>query len=150
MTGRFSHPLTRAKGDSFTIRARRAVVVAASATQSPALLARSGIKPKALGEYFRAHPGTNVFGVYDERVDMNTGATQGWSSTVMREEPGLKLETLSLPLELIAGRLSGAGSVLMERLAEFPHIAMWVQAIRAETVGSVSTDWFEILWFGTV
>ena len=142
VTGRFSHPQTRAKGDTFTVRARKAVVVAASATQSPAILARSGIKPKALGAYFRAHPGTNVFGVYDERVDMNTGATQGWSSTVMREEPGLKLETLSLPLELIAGRLSGAGDLLMDRLAEFPHIAMWVQAIRADTVGSVSTDWF--------
>ena len=30
----------------------------------------------------------------------------------------------------------------MERLEEFPHIAMWVQAIRAETVGSVGTTLF--------
>ncbi len=138
VTGRFVHPQTGAKGDSFVVRGKKAVVVAASATQSPALLLRSGIRPKAIGEYFRAHPGTNVFGVYDERVDMNIGATQGWSSTALRESQRMKLETLSLPVELIAGRLSGAGFKLMERLSEFPYLAMWVQAIRAETTGRIT------------
>jgi len=142
VTGRFVHPQTGAKGDTFRILGKKAIVVAASATQSPALLQRSGIRLKAMGEFFRAHPGTNVFGIYDERVDMNKGATQGWSSTSLRESEGLKLETLSLPLELIAGRLSGAGHTLMERLQEFPYIAMWVQAIRADTVGSVRTNIF--------
>ena len=33
---------------------------------------------------------------------MNRGATQGWASTKYRSEPGMKLETLSIPLELVA------------------------------------------------
>ena len=84
VTGRFVHPQTGAKGDTFTIRGTKAIVVAASATQSPALLQRSGIRTKAMGQFFRAHPGTNVFGVYDERVDMNPGL-RGWSSTSCAE-----------------------------------------------------------------
>jgi len=83
-----------------------------------------------------------MFGIYDDPVHMTKGATQGWSSTHFRQNPGLKLETLSLPLELVASRLSGGGSQLTERLKEFPNIAMWVQAIRAKTVGRVRNGFF--------
>ena len=38
---------------------------------------------------------------------------------------------------MLAGRLPGAGQELMDRLREFDHIAMWVQACRAESVGEV-------------
>ncbi len=141
VTGRFEHPRTRRAGGTFTVRARKAVLVAASVTHSPVLLMRSGVQSPALGRYFRAHPGTGVFGVYDEPVDMNTGATQGWASMAFRVEPGLKLETLSLPAEMVAGRLSGGGTQLMERLAGYRHIAMWVHAIRAESVGRVTRSW---------
>ena len=135
--GRFSHPRERRPGRRFTVRARKAVVIAASATHSPVLLMRSGVKSRALGQEFRAHPGTGVFGVYDEPVDMNIGATQGWASTAFREEPGLKLETLSIPMEMVASRLSGGGVALMERLRDYRHICMWVQACRAESKGTV-------------
>lgn len=137
VTGWFVHPATKARGARFTIRAKKAVIVAASATHSPALLQRSGVKSKALGEYFRAHPGTGLFGVYDDPVDMNIGATQGWASTHFREDPGLKLETLSIPPEMAASRLSGGGRELMERITELRHVAMWVHAVRAESAGSV-------------
>lgn len=138
--GQFIHPRTRAKGGKYLVRARRGVFVAASATHSPLLLMRSGVRAAALGQQFRAHPGTGIFGVYDDPVDMNTGTTQGWSSMKYREDPGLKLETLSVPFELIASRLSGAGRILIERLSEYRHIAMWVHACRAETAGSVSAN----------
>jgi choline dehydrogenase-like flavoprotein len=141
--GRFSHPVTKARGAAFRVRARKAVVVAASATHSPALLQRSGVKSPALGKFFRAHPGTGIFGCYDEPVDMNIGATQGWASTAFRSDPGLKLETLSIPLEMVAGRLPGGGDLLMERLLEYRHIAMWVHAVRAESVGTVSNGFFD-------
>lgn len=137
VTGRFVHPRTRKKGAEFFVRANKGVLVAASCTHSPALLQRSGVQSAALGGFFRAHPGTGVFGVYDDPVDMNTGATQGWASTHWREEDSMKLETLSLPPELVASRLSGGGRQLMERLSEYRHLAMWVAAIRAETVGTV-------------
>ena len=112
VSGHFVHPRTRKKGATFQVRASKAVIVAASATHSPALLQRSGVKAKALGHYFRAHPGTGIFGSYEEPVHMSSGATQGWSSMKMRESEGFKLETLSIPLELVASRLGGAGTRL--------------------------------------
>ena len=142
VTGRFAHPRTKKSGTRFTVRARRAVIVAASVTHSPVLLMRSGVRLPALGKNFRAHPGTGVFGCYDEPVDMNTGATQGWASTGFRTDPGLKLETLAIPLELVASRLAGGGRELMSRLGEYRHLAMWCHAVRAESVGSVSASLF--------
>jgi choline dehydrogenase-like flavoprotein len=137
VVGRFRHPQTRARGGELWVRAKKGVLVAASVTQSPLLLARSGVRSPALGRYFRAHPGTPVFGMYDEPIDMNTGATQGWGSTAFRERPGFKLETLSLPIDMIAGRLAGSGPPLMERLKHFRHMAMWVHTVRAESTGDV-------------
>ncbi len=138
--GRFRHPATRRRGAPFVVRAKKAVLLGASVTRTPNLLARSGVKSPALGKFFRAHPGTGVFGCYDDPVDMNVGATQGWASTAFRVDPGLKLETLSIPPEMVAGRLPGAGVLLMERLREFRHLAMWVHAVRAETIGSVGAS----------
>ncbi len=138
VSGWFQHPDSRRWGGSFEVRALKAVVVAASATHSPALLQRSGVRSKALGQNFRAHPGTGVLGIYDEPVDMTHGATQGWASMQYRETPGLKLEGLSLPLDLLASRLPGAGSRLMQRLLLTRHVSMWVAAVRAESSGTVS------------
>lgn len=142
VAGRFVHPATRSAGARFRVRARKAVVVAASATHSPVLLMRSGVKSPALGRFFRAHPGTGIFGCYDEPVDMNVGATQGWASVAFRERPGLKLETLAIPPELVASRFSGGGLELMKRLEEYRHVAMWCLAVRAESVGSVGQALF--------
>jgi choline dehydrogenase-like flavoprotein len=138
VVGRFVHPLTRRKGGRFTVRARRGVVLAASATHTPNILRRSGLRSRALGGYFRAHPGAGVIGIYDRPVRMEQGATQGVASMAFRDDPGLKIETLSLPLELIAARLSGAGSQLAERLEELQYAAFWIAAVRAEaSVGQV-------------
>lgn len=139
--GVFRHPRTGKRGGPYFVRARRGVIVAASATHSPALLLRSGVKLPALGAHFRAHPGTGVFGRYADPVHPNTGATQGWASTAFRGDPGFKLETLSLPLELVASRLPGAGLRLLERLESYPHLAMWCVAIRAEASGRVTAGW---------
>jgi choline dehydrogenase-like flavoprotein len=142
VTGRFVHPTTHRRGGRFTVRARRGVLVAASVTHSPLILHRSGVRLPALGDGFRAHPGTGIFGVYDDVVDLNIGATQGWASIKFRASPGLKLETLSIPPELVAGRLAGAGDLLSQRLEEYRHLAMWVMAVRAESVGSVRPGLF--------
>ncbi|MFK7928622.1 MAG: GMC family oxidoreductase N-terminal domain-containing protein [Myxococcota bacterium] len=134
VTGYFVHPLTRRKGASFQIRARRAVVLAASATHTPALMRRSGLKAKSVGAQFRAHPGNGVLGVYPDVVDLNRGATQGWSSLA---HDGVKLETLALPLEMLAARLPGGGTALMRRLARSRHVSHLVQGLNATTVGRV-------------
>ncbi len=142
VTGKLRDPGTRRSGARFTVRARRAVLMAASATQTPVLLARSGVKSRALGTLFRAHPGTGIFGVYKDPVDQNVGATQGWASTAFRVDPGLKLETLAIPPEMVAGRLPGGGRELVRRFREYRNIAMWVAAVRAESSGTIKPGWF--------
>jgi choline dehydrogenase-like flavoprotein len=142
VTGRFRDPATRRSGARFTVRARRGVLMGASATQTPVLLAQSGLKSRALGSLFRAHPGTGIFGVYADPVDQNVGATQGWASTAFRVEPGLKLETLAIPPEMVAGRLPGGGRELVRRFREYRNIAMWVTAVRAESAGTVKPGLF--------
>jgi choline dehydrogenase-like flavoprotein len=142
VTGRFRDPVTRRMGARFDVHARRAVLVAASAVQTPVLLARSGFKSPALGSLFRAHPGTGIFGVYADPVDQNVGATQGWASMAFRVEPGLKLETLAIPPEMVAGRLAGGGRELVRRFREYRNVAMWVAAVRAESAGTVKPGLF--------
>jgi choline dehydrogenase-like flavoprotein len=138
VSGCFVHPQTRRKGAKFSLRARRGVVLAASATHTPNILRRSGLGSRALGENFRSHPGAGVIGIYDRPVHMERGATQGMASMAFRDDPGLKLETLALPLELLAARLGGAGSQLTERLEEMKNAAFWIAAVRAEnSVGRV-------------
>jgi choline dehydrogenase-like flavoprotein len=140
--GDFREPVTRRRGGRFTVRARKGVVVAASVTRTAPLLAASGVRHPLLGRGFRAHPGTGVIGVYDEDVDMNVGATQGWASVQYRVEPGMKIETLSIPPEMVASRLAGAGAELVARMGEYRKMAMWVVAVRAESVGRVRRGFF--------
>jgi choline dehydrogenase-like flavoprotein len=135
--GHFLHPRTREKGARYFVRAKKGVFMAASVTYTAPLLMGSGLRLPALGRFFRSHPGTGIFGLYDEPVDHNIGATQGWATTHFRDQPGLKLETLAIPLEMVASRLSGAGTELMRRLSEYRHIAMWVHAVRAESTGRI-------------
>jgi choline dehydrogenase-like flavoprotein len=142
VSGRFKDPKSHRSGSRFRVRARRAVFVAASATHTPLLLAKSGVKSRALGSLFRAHPGTGIFGVYDDPVDQNIGATQGWTTMTFRDDPGLKLETLSIPAEMVAGRLPGGGRELVRRFREYRHVAMWVAAVRAESSGTVTAGLF--------
>lgn len=137
VTGRFRHPATKAKGARYTVRARRAVFVACSVTRTPLLLAASGIRNKALGEGFRSHPGAAMVGLFDDPVNLSFGATQGWASMEFRDDPGLKLETLSLPPELLFARLPGAGRSLMSHVDKYPHYSIVVHAIRAESVGRI-------------
>ena len=142
VSGRFRDPGTRRSGGPFQIRARKGVLIAASVTWSSVLLRQSGVTLPALGKFFRSHPGSGAFGVYDEPVDMNIGATQGWASTAFRNEPGLKLETLSLPPEMVASRLSGGGAALVKKISEYRHLALWVMAVRAESVGEIRRGFF--------
>jgi choline dehydrogenase-like flavoprotein len=53
-----------------------AVVVAAGALHTPALLLRSGIDGPAVGRFLRLHPVTAVWGRFEERVEPWTGRMQ--------------------------------------------------------------------------
>lgn len=143
--GRFEHPVTKTRGAAFGVRARRGVIVAASATGSAPLLQASGYRHPWLGRGWRGHPGAGVVGVYDRPMDMHVGPSQAAASLHLRATGGVKLEHLSLPLELFAARISGAGRDLMRRLEEYRHCAMWVSAVRCDAEGSIRRTW----WGGT-
>lgn len=122
------------KVGSLTARARRAVIIAASTVQSPVILRRSGLRGM-VGERFMAHPGCAVVGRFDEPVGMSFGGTQAYE--VPLRERRIKLESLSLPPEMLAARLPGAGAEWQERLAHLDHFAQWAVQVRMEAVGRV-------------
>lgn len=64
-----------AEGHQVRVRAR-AVVVAAGAIQTPALLQRSGLTNPNVGRHLRLHPATAVWGRMEEPVDGWVGAMQ--------------------------------------------------------------------------
>ncbi len=121
--------------------ARRGVFVAASTIQTPNILHRSGIRARALGRHFQAHPGLGIAGLFDDPVDMHFGATQGAESIHYRKSQRFKLETISMPPELAAARIPGVGSELLGRLASYRHVAIWAAQIRAEAEGTVRPTW---------
>ena len=135
---RFADPETGRKGPRLHVAARHAVIVAASAIQTPLLLARAGVGRSSglVGKRLQAHPGTAVVGVFDEPVRIWDGATQGYESTHFWNER-MKLESLALPVELGAVRLPGMGPALMEELADYGHITQWGVQVRARAHGRV-------------
>jgi choline dehydrogenase-like flavoprotein len=127
-------PTTRKARGRFRVMARRAVIVAAGAIQTPALLRRSGLRGM-VGERFQAHPGAAVVGRFPEAVTMAQGATQSYEIPNRAER--YKIEGLSLPAEALAARIPGAGDDWQERLAELDHYAQWCVQVRMRALGRV-------------
>jgi len=67
--------VARVGDHTLTVRAR-AVVLAAGALNTPALLLRSGLGGRATGDYLRIHPVTALWGRFEQRVDPWTGMLQ--------------------------------------------------------------------------
>jgi choline dehydrogenase-like flavoprotein len=126
-----------AEGKPFRVEARRGVVLAASAVQSPILLRRSGLGARAhVGEHFRVHPGAAVSGVYRDPVRLWQGGTQTYEVDHFRSE-GFKLETASLPLELAGVRMAGFGATFQSKISDYGRSAVWGVQVRAEAEGRV-------------
>lgn len=123
--------------DGKAVGARRAVLVAASAVQTPGLLRRSGVRSRHLGRHFQAHPGMGVVGLFDEPVGLGQGATQGFEVDGFRADARVKIETLSVPPETFMAGLPGVGRRWVSLMAEFPHSALWVLPLRSRAEGSV-------------
>lgn len=120
------------------IRARHAVVLSAGAIHTPWLLMRSGIRG-AVGSRFTAHPGFSVAGMFDEKVDLTSGATQGYEVTEVRKH-GLKIESLGMPKGIAAARLPGAGPAFKALADRYDHLGVWVCLFRPERHGSLSRN----------
>lgn len=123
-------------GGRVTVRARRGVVLAASAVQTPALLLASGVRHGPVGRHFQCHPGVSMAGRFREPVRMWEGATQGHEVTGLRAD-GLKFEALGFGPGILAARMDGVGRTLAEGIADLAHWLDWGVAIRAEAEGRV-------------
>ena len=128
-------------GRRVLLHARRGVIVAASAVQTPNLLRRSGLRSSALGAHFQCHPGYGIGGVFDDATAERFGATQGAEITALRRTDRVKFETISLQPELAAVRIPGIGHEWMKRFGLFPHFAQWAMVVRAEAEGTVRQAW---------
>jgi choline dehydrogenase-like flavoprotein len=135
--GHFHVPQFKRDIAPFTLRARKAVLIAASAIQTPTLLARSGVHSPHLGKHFQGHPGVGLIGIFDEKVTMWFGATQGYDADHHRVDGRYKLEALSLPPETLLASLPGVGRAWVENMALADHMAIWAVDLRAYAEGSV-------------
>ncbi len=132
-------PATRAEVGKLRVAARRAVIVSASAIQTPVILRRSGIKGR-VGDGFMAHPGCAVVGRFEDPVGMRYGGTQAYEVPLRARR--MKLESLSMPPEMLAARLPGVGREWQERCAEMDHYAQWAVQVRMEATGRVRPTLF--------
>ncbi|MDQ3031965.1 MAG: GMC family oxidoreductase [Myxococcota bacterium] len=139
VTGTVRDASTRAKVGRFEVRARRAVIVAASAVWTPILLERSGFRHRRLGHGFMAHPGAAFVARFREPVHMGFGASQGYE--VPMRDRGYKLEALGLPPEMLAARLPGAGDEWLARVRDMGHYVQWGAQVRMEARGRVRGAW---------
>lgn len=105
----------------------RAVVAAAGAIETPALLLRSGLRNPNIGRWLRLHPATAVFGSFEEEIRPWEGTLQALYSDRFRLLDGgygVKLETVPLHPGLLAGALPWEGAAGHAALIEgLPHLS---------------------------
>lgn len=124
-----------------TLYANKAVVVAASAVQTPAVLRRSGVRSRHLGRHFQGHPGMAIVGLFQQPVRLADGATQGFEVDGFRAEHRVKLETLAIPPETFFAGLPGAGRGWLSLMAEYGHAAVWALPMRSQGEGAIGSRW---------
>lgn len=141
--GQFYDNESGKRGPPFFVGAKKALIIAASAVQTPLLLLNNGIGKRSglLGRRFQAHPGTSVIGLFDEPVNLWHGATQGYESTHFWDER-MKFEAVGVPPEVLAARLPGFGARLLQQMREGLHCAQWGVQIRAKALGRIRSNLF--------
>ena len=119
--GRFVRPGGR-RGPRLTVRS--AVVVAAGgAVQTPALLARSGLRSASglLGRNLTLHPNAKVIAFFDEEVRGWQGVHQAYQVREFMAD-GILLTAVNLPPSLVALGLPSHGRELGELMARYNHM----------------------------
>lgn len=134
--GRATGVLARTR-DGHEVRVRsRAVVAAAGAIQTPALLLRSGLRNANIGRYLRLHPATAVFGVFDEEIRGWEGGMQTRYSAEHRDLDGagygVIYETGPMTPAMTVGFTSWTGAA--------EHQALMADFARTATVGIITRD----------
>ena len=119
--GRFARPGGR-RGPRLTVRAR-VVVVAGGAVQTPALLARSGLRSASgqLGRNLTMHPNAKVIAFFDEEVTGWKGVHQAYQVREFADD-GILLTAVNLPPSLVAMTLPYYGRELGQLMAGYNHM----------------------------
>jgi len=105
----------------FTVRARRATIVAGGALGTPELLLRSGLGGRQVGHNLHIHPACWVGARYEEEV-------RGWDGVMQSyyidqwEPQRLLLEATFTPLAFGGAWLPGVGRAHQRSMLEFGHI----------------------------
>lgn len=119
--GRFARPGGR-RGPRLVVRAA-VVVVAGGAVQTPALLARSGLRSASgqLGRNLTMHPNAKVIAFFDEEVTGWKGVHQAYQVREFADD-GILLTAVNLPPSLVAMTLPAHGRELGELMADYNHM----------------------------
>jgi choline dehydrogenase-like flavoprotein len=109
---------------AFTVRARKAVVVAGGAFGTPELLLRSRFRSPSgqLGHHLRIHPACWVGASFTEEVRGWEGVMQSYAVTEW-EPQGILMEATFTPLAFGAQWLPGTGEGHQRRVRAYDHIA---------------------------
>lgn len=130
-------------GAQLTLKCR-AVVVAAGAIQSPALLLRSGLRNPHIGRHLHLHPVTVVWGAVDEEIRPWEGTLQAIYSDQHRHLQGnfgVKYETTAVHPCLLAAFLPWRNAAQHRRLlSQLPRLAGIGILLRDRGAGSVALD----------
>ena len=121
VTGHVVRPGGR-RGPGLTVRAR-AVIVAGGAIQTPALLARSGLRPASgqLGRNLSVHPNAVVTAFFDEEVAGWQGVHQAFQVREFTGE-GLLLSATNLTPSMLAGILPAYGAELGSLMGDYNRV----------------------------
>ena len=109
------------RGRAYSVRARRAVIVAGGALGTPQLLQRSGLGGAQVGRNLRMHPACWVGARYEEEVRGWDGVMQSFYIDQWEPERVL-LEATFTPLAFGGAWLLGAGRSHQEAMLDFPHV----------------------------
>ena len=124
VAGTFVEPLTDRPAYSLTVKARKAVVLAAGVMASPVLLLKNRLANSngRVGRNLVFHPGVGMPGIFDEDVFPWWGAYQGWHSLQLLHE-GIKMETFWGPPAVFAVRIPYFGLEHKAILAKFKNMS---------------------------
>lgn len=126
LTARVRDPDTRAVVGTLDVRAK-AVVLAAGALQTPAILLRSSLQTPGglVGRRLHVQPGVTIVGEFDERIDGWQGITNpvhidAW---IEPSQGGFFCEPGLLNASIVASALPGFGEDHARLMARLPHFA---------------------------
>jgi choline dehydrogenase-like flavoprotein len=128
---------TRPGGRAFTVRARRAVIVAGGALGTPELLLRSGLGGRQVGRNLHIHPACWVGARYPEEVRGWDGVMQSFYIDQWAPQR-LLLEATFTPLAFGGGWLPGTGREHQRAMLEFGHVGSIGVHLSDESAGRIA------------